>query len=62
MKKWEVLFEIYRDISTKARMNYSVVVEAGTKKLAVLRAIEALNKLEEYANDYKSVKEVKEVT
>lgn len=61
MKKWEVMFEVYNDIGTKAKKTFTATVEAGTKKLAVLRAIEIINTIDEYKNDYKSVKEVKEV-
>lgn len=61
MKKFEVFFEVYNDSSNKAKEIVKFVVEAGTKKLATLRAIKLLNEDKRYENHYKALKDVKEV-
>lgn len=61
MKKWRVFFDIYADTITKKVYTVSVVVEAGTKKLAVTRGILELNKMDEYRDRYKSLKAIEEV-
>lgn len=61
MKKWRVFFDIYADTITKKVNTVLVVVEAGTKKLAVTRGILELNKMDEYRDRYKSLKAIEEV-
>lgn len=61
MKQWKVVFEIFRDNSTKGREIKIVGVEAGTKKLAAIRAMSVINKMEGYENLFKQVKSVEEV-
>lgn len=61
MKKWRVFFDIYSDTTTKKQNTVAVVVEAGTKKLAVTRSILELNKMDEYRDRYKSLTAIKEV-
>lgn len=61
MKKWIVFFDIYSDTTTKKQNTVCVVVEAGTKKLAMTRGIQELNKMKEYVNCYKSLKAIEEV-
>ena len=61
MKKFEVFFEVYNDSSNKTKEVVKFVVEAGTKKLATLRAIKLLNEDKRYENHYKALKDVKEV-
>lgn len=61
MKKWRVFFDIYSDATTKKQNTVSVVVEAGTKKLAVTRGILELNKMDEYRDRYKSLEAIEEV-
>ena len=61
MKKFEVFFEVYNDSSNKTKELVRFVVEAGTKKLATLRAIKLLNEDKRYENHYKALKDVKEV-
>lgn len=61
MKKFEVFFEVYNDSNNKNKELVRFVVEAGTKKLATLRAIKLLNDDWRYKDHYKALKDVKEV-
>ena len=58
MSNYEVTFEVFTDNSAKPREEFKIKAEAGNKKLAVLRAMQAINKMEEYSNLYKNVKKV----
>lgn len=57
MKRWKVLFEVYRGTNREIK---SVVVEAGTKKLAITRAMMAINKLDGYSDLFKKVYSIEE--
>ena len=58
MKQYNVTFEIFRGSNHKA---YETVgVEAGTKKLALMRAMGIINKLKDYKDLYKNVIRVEE--
>ena len=61
MSNYEVTFEVFTDNSTKPREELKIKVEAGNKKLAVLRAMQAINKMEGYSNLYKNVKSVEAI-
>ena len=59
MRKFNVTFEIF---ITSSRKEYkTITVEAGTKKIAALRAMQEINKLPGYAEKYKAVNSVMEV-
>lgn len=58
MSNYEVTFEVFTDNSTKPREELKIKAEAGNKKLAVLRAMQTINKMEGYSNLYKNVKKV----
>ena len=58
MSNYEVIFEVFTGNSTKPREELKIKAEAGNKKLAVLRAMQAINKMEGYSNLYKNVKKV----
>lgn len=59
MHHFHVTFEIYRD--SKRKEIKVIKVEAGTKKLAVIRAMAELNKLAEYSGLFKNTIRVEEV-
>lgn len=59
MKNWKVTFEIYSD---KGHELKSVNVIAGNKKLAMTRAMMEINKLKEYAELFKKVQSIEEVS
>ena len=59
MKNWNVTFEVFTSGGKKEYKKIRVV--AGTKKLAAIRAMQEINKLDGYAERYKSVIEVTEV-
>lgn len=59
MRHFHVTFEIYLDANRKEFKTISV--EAGTKKLAVIRAMAELNKLNGYSNLFKNTVRVEEV-
>lgn len=57
MRHYIVTFEVFR---VDRREYRSVTVEAGTKKLAMLRAMTAINKQPGYAELYKTIKSIEE--
>lgn len=59
MRKYNVYFEIFKNNGHKE--NRTIHVEAGTKKLAVLRAMSEINKLEGYSGLFKNVVKIEEV-
>ena len=59
MRKFRVVFEVFKDGKGKERKE--IFVEAGNKKLAVVRAMSAINKLEGYSELYKNVAAIEEV-
>ena len=59
MRKFNVTFEVF--MSTGKKQNKVIVVEAGNKKLAALRAMMEINKLDGYSQLYKNVVKVEEV-
>ena len=58
MSNYEVTFEVFTDNSTKPREELKINTEAGNKKLAVIRAMQAINKMDGYSKLYKNVKKV----
>lgn len=58
MKQYNVTFEIFRGSNYKGIE--TVTVEAGTKKLAVMRAMGVINKIKDYKELFKSVVKVEE--
>lgn len=59
MRKFNVTFEVF--MPTGKKQNRVVVVEAGNKKLAALRAMTEINKLDGYSQLYKNVVKIEEV-
>lgn len=59
MKNYRVTFEVFRNDGSKEYR--PVVVEAGTKKLAAVRAMIEINKIEGYATLYKNIHAIVEV-
>lgn len=59
MRKFNVTFEVF--MSTGKKQNKTITIEAGNKKLAALRAMMEINKLEGYSQLYKNVVKVEEV-
>ena len=59
MKNYNVTFEIFRGSNHKAIE--TVTVEAGTKKMAVMRAMGLINKNESYKNLFKNLIKVEEI-
>lgn len=59
MRKFNVTFEVF--MSTGKKQNKIIMIEAGTKKLAALRAMTEINKLDGYSQLYKNVVKVEEV-
>lgn len=59
MRKFNVTFEVFRNNGHKE--NKTIFVEAGTKKLAALRAMNEINKIGEYSMLYKNVVKIEEV-
>ena len=59
MKKFKVMFEIHVDRNRKEFKE--IIVEAGTKKLAMVRALSEINKIKEYEGIFKNIKEIEEV-
>jgi hypothetical protein len=59
MRKFNVTFEVF--MPTGKKQNKIIVVEAGNKKLAALRAMMEINKLDGYSQLYKNVVKVEEV-
>lgn len=61
MKHWSVTFEVFLGNSMNGKEFKTIDVEAGTKKLAAIRAMTIINKMEGYENLFKQVKSVEEV-
>lgn len=59
MRKFNVTFEVF--MSTGKKQNKVIAVEAGNKKLAALRGMMEINKLDGYSQLYKNVVKVEEV-
>lgn len=59
MKKFNVIFEVYR--SNTYTEDKTVSVEAGNKKLACMRAMAEINRQGDYSSYFKKVKSVEEV-
>ena len=59
MKTFRVTFEVFKNDGTKEYK--PVIVEAGNKKLAAIRAMTEINKIEGYAMLYKNVHGIVEV-
>lgn len=55
MNKYRVIVNIYRERETLAK---ELIVEAGSKKLATLRALLQVNETPEFKELYKNVKSV----
>lgn len=58
MKKWKVVFEVYRDAGKEFR---DVIIEAGNKKIAMMRAMSEINKIAGYSELFKKVNRIEEV-
>ena len=58
MKNWNVTFEVFTNSGKKEYKKIRVV--AGTKKLAAIRAMQEINKLEGYPERYKNIIEIME--
>lgn len=56
MKKFNVIFEVYR--SNTYTENKTVSVEAGNKKLACTRAMAEINKQGDYSGYFKKIKSI----
>lgn len=59
MNKYRVTFEVFANSGRKERV--PMEVEAGTKKLAVLRAMQKIGQIDRYNMAYKNVLSVEEV-
>lgn len=59
MKNWNVTFEVFKSNGKKEYKKIRVI--AGTKKLAAIRAMQEINKLDGYPELYKSIIEMVEV-
>lgn len=59
MRKFNVIFEVFDENGNKELK--TVFVEAGNKKIATIRGMSAINKLDGYSDKYKNVKSVEEV-
>ncbi len=59
MRKFNVIFEVFEENGQKEIK--TVAVEAGNKKLAALRGMQAINKLDGYSEKYKNVVQIEEV-
>lgn len=60
MRKFNVIFEVF-DANGNKEMK-TVSVEAGSKKIAVLRGMQLINKLAGYSEKYKNVVQIEEVS
>ncbi|WP_458459299.1 hypothetical protein [Pseudobutyrivibrio sp.] len=59
MKKFRVIFKIY---ITKDRLQLKeMIVEAGNKKMASIRALSEISKDKAYSNVYKNIVSIEEV-
>jgi hypothetical protein len=59
MRKFNVIFEVFDENGQKEMK--TVAVEAGNKKLAALRGMQTINKLEGYSEKFKNVVQIEEV-
>lgn len=59
MKNYRVTFEVFKNDGSKEYR--PVVVEAGTKKLAAVRAMIEINKIDGYSTLYKNIHTIVEV-
>ncbi len=59
MRKFNVIFEVFNENGQKEMK--TVAVEAGNKKLAALRGMQAINKLDGYSEKFKNVVQIEEV-
>lgn len=59
MRKFNVIFEVFNDKGQKEMK--IVLVEAGNKKIAALRGMQAINKLDGYSEKFKNVVQIEEV-
>ena len=59
MRKFNVIFEVFNENGQKEMK--TVAVEAGTKKIAALRGMQAINKLDGYSEKFKNVVQIEEV-
>ena len=59
MRKFNVIFEVF-NVNGQKEMK-TVAVEAGNKKLAALRGMQAINKLDGYSEKFKNVIQIEEV-
>lgn len=57
MRKWHIIFEVFKGTNREMK---SVNVEAGTKKLAMLRAMSEINKIDGYSELFKQVYSIEE--
>ncbi len=60
MRKFNVIFEVFEENGRKEIK--TIMVEAGNKKLAALRGMQAINKLDGYSEKFKNVVQIEEVT
>lgn len=59
MRKFNVVFEVFDDNGAKEYKTISV--EAGNKKIAAIRGMSEINKLEGYSERFKNVVRIEEV-
>ena len=59
MHKFNVIFEVFNENGQKEMKTVSV--EAGNKKIAALRGMQAINKLAGYSEKFKNVVQIEEV-
>ena len=59
MRKFNVIFEVFNENGQKEMK--TVAVEAGNKKIAALRGMQAINKLDGYSERFKNVVRIEEV-
>ena len=59
MRKFNVIFEVFNENGQKEMKTVSV--GAGNKKLAALRGMQAINKLDGYSEKFKNVVQIEEV-
>lgn len=59
MHKFNVMFQVFDDYGN---VDFKVItVEAGNKKIAALRGMQELNKIEGYSDRYKNLVKIEEV-
>ena len=62
MKKYKVTFEVFRNSGSERKTERKAIeVEAGNKKLAIMRAMMEINKMAGYSELYKQVAGIEEV-